>query len=367
MTIENIEVYAYNIPMDAFAISLGTMYEANNVLVKINTIEGIIGWGEGAPFSYITGETQGTCLALAKDFALLWKGKNALHIEARMNELHDYAPWNTTIKSAFDMALYDIAAQHAQQPLYKFLGGNIKDIFTDATIGVHEPEIMASKAIKLKESNAPFIKVKLGKHNNAEKDILRIAAIRKAIGNDIPLRLDANQGWSVHNATTILNAVQHENIQFCEQPVKWHDIEGMATIAAASPIPIMADESCFNALQATQLIEAKACHYINIKLAKSSGIFEAIKIATIAKQHNMQCMLGGMLESRLAMTANAHFACAFDNIVFFDLDTCFLLHIDEVEGGINYEAKNAITLPKGIGLGASINKPFLDHCVKFNY
>src|SRR6185503_11130473 len=121
MIIKTIEVFAYSIPMKPFIISLGTLYEAKNMLVRIFTDEGITGWGEGSPFPMIVGETQESDLALARDFSRLLLKRDALDIHGCMKALNDFVPNNPTVKSAFDMAFFDIASQHAGVPLYKFL------------------------------------------------------------------------------------------------------------------------------------------------------------------------------------------------------------------------------------------------------
>jgi L-Ala-D/L-Glu epimerase len=364
-TITGIEIYAYNIPMKPFAISLGTLYEAKNILVKIFTSSGLTGWGEGSPFPFIVGETQETAIALAKDFAQMWKGEDALAIGDRMQQLHQYVPFNTTVKSAFDMALYDIAAQDAGMPLYRFLGGEKKVLLTDETIGIAAPEAMAQTALHLQQLGAPFIKVKLGKGNDGNADIARIKAIRQAIGSSIPLRLDANQGWDTATAISVLQALEQDNIQFCEQPVTGYDYAALKQVSDAVTVPVMADEACFNSFQARQLIGARACKHINIKLAKSGGILEAGNIATATAAAGMQCMLGGMIESKLALTANAHFACAFEHIIFFDLDFCFPHTADPVAGGVSFKNRYHIHLPDAPGIGATVEEQFLAGCVKY--
>ena len=121
----------------------------------------------------------------------------------------------------------------------------------------------------------------------------------------------------------------------------------------------MADESVFDHYDATRLIEANACNYINIKFAKSSGILEAQKINAVCEERNILCMMGGMLESRVALTAFAHFATAFSNIKFYDMDTCMLGHkIDPVINGVTYN-NFCVDLPGAIGIGADVNESFL--------
>jgi L-Ala-D/L-Glu epimerase len=356
ITITKVEIYTFSIPMDPFTISLGTINAAQNILVKIYTDNGLYGWGEASPFWMLVGETQAASFVIAQDFARLWLGKNPLDIESRMAELHHYLAFNPTIKGAFDMALYDIAGKNAGLPLYALLGGGKRVLTTDETIGLGRAETMAAKAILLKEKGAPAIKVKLGA--GLEEDIHRIKTIRSAIGEGIPLRIDANQGWNVVTALGVLNAVAGYNIQYCEEPVKRWNNRDLKRIKDHSPIPIMADESVFDHHDAFKLASMEACDYINIKLAKSGGIYNALKINSVAEAAGIHCMMGSMCESRLGLTASAHFASAKQNILYCDLDMVFTMHADPVIGGIEYKGYD-IHLPDTPGIGADIDPEFL--------
>lgn len=346
--------------MHPFTIATGTMSYAQNIFTRIHTDDGTYGVGECSAFPMIVGETQATCFAMAQDFASLWKGKDASRIEARMQELHDYTAFNTTIKSAFDMALYDLASKAAQQPLYKFLGGEKKELETDLTIGIDTPEKMAETAAEFVQRGVSIIKVKLGK--DANLDVIRIQRIVEAIGSDIPLRIDANQGWNFDEAVYALQALGAFNIQFCEQPMRhWHD-DRLPSLKKLSPVKIMADESVFDHYDAKRLIISEACDYVNIKFAKSGGIMEAEKINEICEQYHVPCMMGGMLESRVALTAFAHFALAHDNIIFYDMDTCLLGHTDDpVTDGVRYNGF-FLEVPDKPGIGADVNEKFLEKC-----
>ena len=358
MRITSCEIYKYSIPMVPFTIATGTMEYAQNIFVRVHTNQGIVGVGECSAFPMIVGETQATCFEMAKEFAAIWKDKDALDIEARMNELHLFTAGNYTAKSAFDMALYDIASKTANMPLYQFLGGSLKEIESDLTIGIDTPERMAATAIEFKQKGVNMIKVKLGKEPN--DDIERIKQIRAAIGNEIILRIDANQGWTYNDALWTLNALGQYNIQFCEQPMRtWND-ELLPELCKQSPIPIMADESVYTHHDAERIIKNKACNYINIKFAKSGGIHEAKRINEVAEKNNIHCMMGGMLESRVALTAKVHFAMAFNNIKFYDLDTCLLGHLqDPVIGGATYHGMK-LQLSNAIGIGAAVDENYLN-------
>ena len=357
MIITHTDIYKYTIPMVPFTIATGTMQAAQNLFIRIHTSEGITGVGECSAFPMITGETQATCFEMAKDFAALWKNKPAAAIEERLEELYMFTAGNYTAKSAFDLALYDIAAKAANQPLYQYLGGQKKLIESDLTIGIDTPEKMAATAVQFKQKKVTIIKVKLGK--KVTEDIERIRQIRMAIGDAIKLRIDANQGWSYEEAVLALTALAEYNIEFCEQPMrKWND-ELLPGLCSISPIPIMADESVFTHHDAERIIRNKACAYINIKFAKSGGIHEAVLINKVAEKNQIACMMGGMLESRVALTAKVHFAMAHDNIKFYDLDTCLLGHLtDPVIGGVTYSGMQ-LHLTDAPGIGADVDDMYL--------
>lgn len=357
MNITSIELYRYSIPMVPFTIATGTMHFAQNLFIRIHTSENITGVGECSAFPMIAGETQATCYEMAKDFAAIWKGKAALAISDRLAELDLFTAGNFTAKSAFDLALHDIAAKHAGKPLYAYLGGHQKTIESDLTIGISSPVQMADTAADFVTRGVGMIKVKLGK--DVQEDIERMQLIRQRVGPDIVLRIDANQGWSYEDAILALTAMGPLNIQFCEQPMrKWND-HLLPELCRLSPIPVMADESVFTHHDAERIIRTNACHYINIKFAKSGGIQEATHINRVAEQNNIPCMLGGMLESRIALSAKVHFAMAHDNIRFYDLDTCLLGHkVDPVLGGVRYQGMRLL-LDESPGIGADVDPEYL--------
>src|SRR5687767_4166149 len=164
MKITHTDIWKFSIPMHPFTIATGTMHYAQNIFIRVHTDAGFYGVGECSAFPMIVGETQATCFEMAKDFAALWKNKNAADIDARLQELHQFTAFNSTIKSAFDMALYDLAAKAAHQPLYKYLGGQRKELETDLTIGIDTPEAMANTAREFVQRSVRIIKIKLGKN-----------------------------------------------------------------------------------------------------------------------------------------------------------------------------------------------------------
>lgn len=359
LTISQIELHRISIPLkEPFVISLGTLYNAESTIVIMHTKEGITGWGECSPFMTINGESAETAMVVGGYLKQVLLGTNALDIEQRIADMDRVIYANNSIKSAFDMALYDIAAQHAGSPLYRFLGGEAgKPVFTDYTVSVGEPEKMASDALKIKMNGFPVIKVKLGKGGAA--DVERIKAIREAVGYEIPIRADANQGWGFEEAIETLNSLAPYQLQHCEEPLPRHDFMKLSEIRRQSPILIMSDESCCDHNDTERLISLNACDLINIKLGKSGGIFKALKMIKLAEDAGMRIQIGAFLESRLAMTAFAHLALCSPNIIHYDFDTALMFSEDPVEGGLVYKDGGLIEISDTPGIGACIKNEFL--------
>lgn len=353
-TIIQTEVYKFNVPLKApFITAFGKEENAENIVVVIRTDKGISGFGECNPFLPINGESIDTCYSVARYFATLLKGANALKIEDCLAKMDHFIYANQSIKSAFDMALHDIASQWAGLPLYKFLGGKKnKDLYTDYTVSIGEVKKMVYDAIKIKSDGYPAIKIKVGE--GAEPDIERVKAIRAAVGKDIPLRLDANQGWSTEDAKTILKALKKEGIQYCEEPIARKHFHELKKLRKNSPIPIMADESCCDHLDARILIEMEACDKFNIKVGKAGSLQIARKILKLAEKAGMECQIGAFMESRLGMTAFGHLALSSSAVKYCDFDTPLMHAEDYVTGGITYHENGRMSMPETPGLGASI-------------
>lgn len=357
--IERITIYPVRIPLKKpFVTSLGSLAAVESVVVVVRTADGLSGHGECNPFWSINGETQETCLAVGRHVAKALIGHDPTDIEGAHRTMDRLIFGNNSAKSAFDIALHDIAAQAAGIPLYEFLGAteNVQ-LTTDYTVSLGSPEKMAVDAEDIVRNGFTVIKVKLGA--GELEDIARIRAIREAIGGDIPLRIDANQGWEPDMAIRVLQALGDQNIQHCEEPIpRWQFME-MRRVKEASPIPIMADESCCDHRDAERLIALGACQRFNIKLGKSGGLFKALKIIDLAERAGITVQIGGFLESRLAWTAAAHLALTSTAVMYYDMDTPLMFTADPVVGGITYEQGGVITIPVGHGLGASLAPAYL--------
>lgn len=360
LIIDRIEIIPIKIKLtEPFVISKGPLYNANNTVVRIFTKDGLTGTGECCPYRTIHGETQQGSVAAGKDLAQIIIGEDAREIRKIITKIDRALAGNASIKGAFDMALYDLNAKAVGLPLFRYLNGDAdKLIYTDMTVSLLEKEKMAEKALKFKEDGFPVLKVKLG-DRPAQKDIDRIAAIRMAIGDDLPLRIDANQGWNYLEAIRVLEGIAEYNIEHCEAPVPAGNIIDRRRLVDTSPIPIMGDEAVFDHFDAYRNLAEGAIDLINIKLGKAGGITHAMKIAAIAQGAGVYCQVGSFSETKLGITALVHFSMAWDNIIYFDLDSPLMQSEDPVIGGMVYHKDWRVTVDETPGIGAEFEPDFL--------
>lgn len=338
MKIRKIEVGEVNIPLvTSFKTALRTVDSVHDLIVRITADDGQVGYGEAPPTAVITGDTMGSIRCAIEDFiAPSLVGMDILDIDGIMERLHGCILKNTSAKAAVDMAVYDLYAKSLGKPLYQVLGGRRNTIETDLTISVNPIDEMVADSLKAVEQGFRILKIKVGKEGLG--DIQRIAAIREAVGSDVKLRIDANQGWTPKQAVQIISAMEDRGIEMdlVEQPVKAHDFAGMQYVTSHVYTPILADESVFSVEDAVAIIQGHAADLINIKLMKTGGIYQALKICALAETYHVECMIGCMLESKVAVSAGAHLAAAKGIITRADLDGPSLCSVDPYRGGPIY-------------------------------
>jgi len=355
MKIINIRTQILKAPLkNPFITSLRHVDALEDLLVIIECNDGSTGYGEGAPTPVITGETMGSMIACIEHIKPHILGKEIEDFETILNLLHTLILKNTTAKSALEIALYDLKAKSEKLPLFRMLGGTKTTFSTDITISMDEIEKMISDSLSAVALGYNTLKIKIG--DNPKKDVERIVAIDAALDKGIKLRLDANQGWSAKESVILLHALEKQGIvaEFIEQPVAADDFEGLKYIKERVQTPLLADESIFSVKDAQKLLEMQAIDYVNIKLAKTAGITQALKLADLSKSFGVQCMIGCMLEGPISVTAGVHVASAkADIITMLDLDAVSLLASHPVKTKIQFN-ENQIILSDDLGLGVSL-------------
>jgi o-succinylbenzoate synthase len=348
--IEQIEVYPVTLGYkEPFRIAPGASTESKNVVVKIITDYGVVGWGESSPSERVTGETAETVIKTLDKIAPKLIGMCPLRIEQNVELMDSVVEENPAAKAAIDIALHDILGKTGHKPLYMLMGGYRNEVLTDITLGIKSPKEMSEDAKKAVKKGFKALKVKVGV--DPTEDVERIKMIRNAVGSHIQIRIDANQGWTPRQAVEALNKIEKFNIQFAEQPVPAEDLKGLVEVRKNSPIPIMADESVHSPEDALRLIQAEAVDFINIKLMKSGGILKGRKIATIAEAAGISCMIGCMGESEIGIAAGAHLAAAVKNIQHADLDSDLLLKDKLVKKGGTKVKNSTRVFSRQHGLG----------------
>jgi len=313
-----------------FRVAHGASDQRHNVLVYLDD-----GVGEAAAVPYY-GETQAGIIEYLKSVPDL--GDDPFDIDTVLSKR---PAGSRAARSAIDEALHDLWGKKLGMPLYKLFGLNPNHLpLTSFTIGMDEPEVMAEQAIA---SGYPILKIKLG----SEKDEQILIAIRKT--TDAKLRADVNAGWSREQALEIIPRLVDYDLEFIEQPLAVHDVEGYFWLkqklrAQKVDIPIFADETAKTSHDVAKL--AGAIDGVVVKTMKGEGIREALRMIHTARAHEMQIMLSCMVESSVGVTAAAHLAPLCD---YADLDGPLLIKNDPYRG-LEYE-RARFSLPDEPGLG----------------
>ena len=327
---------------ETFVISRGAADEAEVVVVEIRH-DGVSGFGEAAPIERYE-ESASSAHAFAQDAAeLLGDHPFAFEeIESRLRE----RPGEHAAKAAIDGALHDLCGKLVGLPVWRLLGLRREGPPTSWTIWLGDPDDMAQRAEKVR-GRFKRLKLKLGAGDG--RDVERARAVRSV--SDVPLQVDVNEAWSLDEALEALPQLGELGVQYCEQPLPAGD-PGGPELKGRSPLPIYVDEDCHT------LEDVPACaeraHGVNVKLAKSGGIREAVRMTHAARALGLDLMLGCMNESGLAVAAGAQIASLFDHV---DLDGNLLLVEDPWPG---VEFVDGVQLPSndpGLGVREAVPDP----------
>jgi L-alanine-DL-glutamate epimerase-like enolase superfamily enzyme len=325
---------------ETFVISRESQDTAEVVQVEVSH-DGVSGFGEGAPIDRY-GESAETALQYIEEFAdALGEDPFALdEIEGRLE------PREWAARSAFDAALHDLHGKLTGVPVWKLLGLRQLGPPTSWTIWLGDPDDMGNRAARVADR---FLRLKLKLGARDGRDVDRVRAVRET--TEVPLQVDVNEYWTLDEALDALPQLAELGVEYCEQPLPAGDPDG-PRLKAASPIPIYVDEDCHR-LDSVAACAASA-HGINIKLAKSGGIREAVRMAHAARALGLGVMLGCMIESGLGIAAAAQVAALCDHV---DLDGNLLLAHDPWPG---VEFRDGIQVPAdeaGLGVREEVPDP----------
>lgn len=328
-----------------FGISYGSSSDTHNVLVRLS-FEGVEGLGEAAPAEYHN-ENAHTVSAVLKTWSeadIL--GTNPFAIEEIMRRLDKSIAGNCSAKAAVEMALHDIVGKLLKAPTQKVLGlSDLAYPMTDFTIGIDSLDVVETKTREAVEAGYKMLKVKQG--TTYDEEIIK--RVRK-VAKDLPIRVDANGGWTPKQAISMSHFLKENGVEFIEQPIpKYAQITDWQFVREHTAIPIFADETIGRSCDVARL--AGTIDGVVVKLAKTGGINEAIKVIHTARAFNLKVMFGCMVESSVGISAAAQLQPLCD---FLDLDGAMLLANDPFAGA---EYKDGyMVLPDRPGLGIEPRK-----------
>ncbi len=353
MKITDIELGMLRVPLKTpFKTALRTVDTVEDVVVLIRTDSGHTGYGEAPATAVITGDTHGSIIeAIDRFIKPRLIGQDVANLNRNCALVQSSMERNTSAKAAVEIALYDLWAQLHNAPLYQMLGGGDPVITTDITISVDYIDKMVADSLSAIDRGFESLKIKVGK--DIGLDVERVKAIHAAVQGRALLRLDANQGWTAKQAVQAMRTLEEAGVvlELLEQPVKAADISGLKYVTDRVNTPVMADESVFNPGQVFDLIQQRAADIINIKLMKTGGLSNAIRIADIAAIYGVPCMIGCMIESSISVAAAVHLAVAKSDVITkVDLDGPSLGRFNPVTGGVHFN-ESEITISDAPGLG----------------
>jgi L-alanine-DL-glutamate epimerase-like enolase superfamily enzyme len=311
MKITGIVTTPINVPIVKDKITLGARgYHSTSpfLIVEVLTDEGITGLGEVSCTPGWSGEDQTTAAHfIATILAPVLIGTDPLQISRRSEEMSRMLANNPFTRAGIEIALWDIAGKVAGLPVHTLLGGALRDsVTTKYSVSGLAPDKAAAIATWAVDQGFRAMKVKVG--IEPKGDIARVTAVRKAIGGDILLGVDANGGWDPATAIQVLPALQELGIAFVEQPVPAGDPRWLAKVHQASSMPIVADESVSTVQDALTLARHDAADVLSVYVGMGGGIREAVSIGMIAHAAKMRLTIGSNLELGIAQAAMIHIA-----------------------------------------------------------
>lgn len=321
MQIRRVTVHQYDIPLhEPFVTALKPIPELERVLVEVETDEGIVGFGEGAPAYEVTGETQRSTAAVIEDvLGPLVLGENPLDVERVRGQMWSLVDGAPAAHAAMEIALQDVRGKTADMPLYRLLGGHAEEPVLDVpkVLSIKPPEEMADDAAAAVDEGYEQIKIKVG--GDPETDVERVRAIDEAVPDDVSLKADANQGWD--DAKTALAALSgmSDLLDVIEQPVDNDNVVDLCELRRRVDIPVMPDESVESPEEVLGLVRQDAGDMFNIKLMKTGGLSEAIRLNAIAEADQRPTQLGSMVEGHVGTAAGVHFVLSQKNVVWNEM------------------------------------------------
>lgn len=337
MRITSVEAWLTTMPLAVpYTAAYDVVETASSVFLRLTTDRRIVGFGCAAPDEHDTGETPDTILeTIQKVVEPLAKGADPLRPAVLREQLRSILRDEASIRAAVDMALLDILGKKCEMPLWRLLGGYRDRIATSVTVGILPERETIAQARDWVRQGFRILKLKGGL--DVEGDIARTCRVREAVGPEVALRFDANEGYSADEAMRFIDETRELGLELLEQPVRKSDLEQLGRVTRRGGVPIMADESLLTVRDAFRLASHDAVDGLNVKLMKVGGIGEAMEISAVARAARLEVMVGCLDESALGIAAALQYALADRNVAYADLDGHLALKDDPAAGAVEIQ------------------------------
>ena len=357
-TIAEVRTRRLSVPLHTpFVTALRRATTIETVLVEVVDSDGVVGWGEAPQVWQVTGDSLAgsqACLDGPLRDALVGRPADPRESSALVQRA---VVANRSAKMAADTALHDLAARRAGLTLAEHLASWVgvttlppTHVRTDVTLAAGSPAELAAAATARVADGFGTLKLKVG--TDAATDVARVLAVRAAVGADVALRLDANQGWDAFEAIRVISALEAAgaDVELVEQPVPAHDLIGLAHVTAHVETPVMVDESLFTLEDLVEVIRLDAADLVNVKLAKCGGLTPALELLRVAHLHGFGTFVGSMMESHVGVGAAAALVAAVGTTSLPDLDAAWWAVESPYAGGPSYDG-DRLVLSDQPGLG----------------
>ena len=349
-----------------FVTALRRTTTTDTVVVRVTDSDGATGWGEAPQVWQVTGESlAGATACLEQMLAPVVLDRDVDDWSEVLAGIQSAVARNFGAKAALDTAVRDLVARRAGLTLPAFLRtggagpatGTGDDAYpaalrTDVTLSAGSAADLAAAAVQRVADGFSTLKMKVG--TDAATDVARVRAVREAVGPDVTIRLDANQGWTPDEAVTVIRALERADlgVELVEQPVRGEDVEGLAAVRSRVGLPVMADEALYSLVDLDRIIRLEAADLVNVKLAKCGSLGVALEQLRRATEAGLGTMVGSMMETAIGVGAVAAVAAAHPTSVVDDLDAAWWAAASPVVGGVEYDG-DRLVLSSSVGSGVA--------------
>ena len=348
---------------EPFVIASSALSAGPCDLVTVETDEGLVGYGEACPAYEFTGDTLWTVQDVIGEYlgpSVI--GKDPFQVEAIVHhwERELFTVGNQAARAGLEMALWDLQGKALARPLHDLIGGRSRDGLPEVIAwGWDEPDVLAEQSARMWAEGITVFKIKVG--DTPERDEERVAAVRDAVGPGARITVDANQGWfDAKTAVRAVKLLEPYGLEFVEQPVRMDDLEAARFVREHVDVPVALDESVRGPREALACAKAGACDIFVVKLMKTGGVLNALKVNAIAEAAGISIMMGNMGESSLGLSAHFHVSVALANATHCDADLPWRLDglKRDLGSGLTVEVRDGVStvvVPVGPGLGITLD------------